>query len=455
MAGEESCLPCDRRIHWCATDIPRGEPVRWRLPYVLPVMQFALVGLSHKTAPIEVRERLAFNGDAVRTALAALVQTDSISEAMILSTCNRVEVVAEGSDDRLIREFICDYHQISRDSVSKHLYSFKNNDAIRHIFRVTSSLDSMMVGEPQILGQVKEAYRIATDAGAIGIHLSALMSRAFAVAKKVRSETGISQSAVSISYAAVELAKKIFGTLAGKTVMIIGASKMGELSAKHLKRAGVSSVLVTNRTFGRAVELAKVFEGAAVPFEHFTDHIDRADIVISSTGAPHFIITKAMGEQMIHRRKNKPVFFIDIAVPRDIDPAVNEIDNAFIYDIDDLQQVIDENLKDRMKEAHRAEQIVDLEVQAFCSKMQSREVVPTIVQLRDTLEKLRRDEIERNRKLLKDLSPEQQVAIDQITVSLVNKILHHPISQLKEAAHDPSGPDFIDIVRRIFNVKSS
>jgi glutamyl-tRNA reductase len=417
-------------------------------------MQFALVGLSHKTAPIEVRERLAFNGEAVRSALSALVQKDSISEAMILSTCNRVEVVAEGSDDRMIRDFICDYHQIARDDVSKHLYSFKNNDVIRHIFRVTSSLDSMMIGEPQILGQVKEAYRIATDAGAIGMHLSALMSRAFAVAKKVRSETGISQSAVSISYAAVELAKKIFGTLAGKTVMIIGASKMGELSAKHLKRAGVSSVLVTNRTFERAVELAKVFEGAAVPFEHFTDHIDRADIVISSTGAPHFIITKAMGEQMIHRRKNKPVFFIDIAVPRDIDPAVNEIDNAFLYDIDDLQQVIDANLKDRMQEAHRAEQIVDLEVQAFCSKMQSREVVPTIVQLRDTLERLRRDEIERNRKLLKDLSPEQQIAIDQITLSLVNKILHHPISQLKEAAHDPQGPDFIDIVRKIFNVKT-
>lgn len=417
-------------------------------------MQFALVGLSHKTAPIEVRERLAFNGDAIKAALAALVEKDNISEAMILSTCNRVEVVTEGSDDRLIRDFICEYHQIPRDDVSKHLYSFKNNDAIRHVFRVTASLDSMMIGEPQILGQVKEAYRIATNAGAIGLHLSALMSRAFAVAKKVRSETGISQAAVSISYAAVELAKKIFGTLAGKTVMIIGASKMGELSAKHLKRAGVSSVLVTNRTFERAVELAKVFEGAAVPFEHFTDHIDRADIVISSTGAPHFIITKAMGEQLIHRRKNKPVFFIDIAVPRDIDPAVNEIDNAFLYDIDDLQQVIDANLKDRMKEAHRAEQIVDLEVQAFCSKMQSREVVPTIVQLRDTLEKLRREEIERNRKLLKDLSPEQQVAIDQITLSLVNKILHHPISQLKEAAHDPQGPDFIDMVRKIFNVKT-
>jgi glutamyl-tRNA reductase len=235
--------------------------------------------------------------------------------------------------------------------------------------------------------------------------------------------------------------------------MIIGASKMGELAAKHLKRAGVSSVLVTNRTFDRAVELAQVFEGAAVPFEHFTDHIDRADIVISSTGAPHFIITKPMGEQIIHRRKNKPVFFIDIAVPRDIDPTVNEIDNAFLYDIDDLQQVVDSNLKDRMQEAHRAEEIIDNEVQAFCTKLQSREVVPTIVQLRDVVEKLRRDEIERNRKLLKDLSPEQQAAVDQITSSLVNKLLHHPISELKAAAHQPDGTDVIDIIRRLFNIK--
>jgi glutamyl-tRNA reductase len=416
-------------------------------------MQLALVGISHKTAPVEVRERLAFDSDALKTALSWLIQRDNITEAMILSTCNRVEVVAEGPDDQLVREFLCDYHRIPSATIAKHLYSFNNSDAIRHVFRVASSLDSMMIGEPQILGQVKEAYRVATDAGTIGMHLSALMNRAFAVAKKIRSETGISQSAVSVSYAAVELARKIFGTLNGKTVMIIGASKMGELAAKHLKRGGVSSVLVTNRTFERAVELAQVFEGAAVPFEHFTDHIDRADIVISSTGAPHFIITKPMVEQLIHRRKNKPVFFIDIAVPRDIDPSVNEIDNAFLYDIDDLQQVVDANLKDRMLEAYRAEEIIDHEVQAFCIKIRSREVVPTIVQLRDTVEKLRRDEIERNRKLLKDLSPEQQAAVDQITTSLLNKLLHQPISELKAAAHDPEGPEIVQLIRKIFNVK--
>src|SRR5438128_1047120 len=417
-------------------------------------MQLAIVGLSHKTAPVEIRERLAFNSDMLRTALTSLVGREDVSEAMILSTCNRVEVVAESPDDRRIREFLCEFHRIPHDDVSKHLYSFRNVDAIRHVFRVAASLDSMVIGEPQILGQVKEAYRIASDAGTVGMHLSALMNRAFAVAKKVRSETGISQAAVSVSYAAVELARKIFGDLSGKTVMIIGASKMGELAAKHLKRAGVSSVLVTNRTFERAVELAKVFEGAAVPFEHFADHMVGADIVITSTGAPHFIIGKNLAEQVIHRRKNKPMFFIDIAVPRDIDPAVNEIDNAFLYDIDDLQQVVDANLKERLKEAMRAEEIVDQEVKAFCLRMQTRDVVPTIVELRDSLEKMRRDEIERNRRHLKDLSPEQQEALDQITKSLVNKILHPPIEQLKKLAHDPQGPDIADLIRKIFNVKS-
>ena len=416
-------------------------------------MQLALVGLSHKTAPVEIRERLAFSNDALRSALTSLVDRRRVNEAMILSTCNRVEVVAESPDDRLIRDFICEFHQISHDSVSTHLYSYRNVEAIRHVFRVTASLDSMVIGEPQILGQVKEAFRIAMDAGTVGMHLSALMNRAFAVAKKVRSETGISQSAVSVSYAAVELARKIFGDLSGKTVMIIGASKMGELAAKHLRRAGASSVLVTNRTFERPVELAKVFEGAAVPFEHFTDHMTGADIVITSTGAPHFIIGRNLAEQVIHRRKNKPIFFIDIAVPRDIDPAVNQIDNAFLYDIDDLQQVIDANLKERFKEAMRAEQIVDDEVEAFCLKMQTRDVVPTIVQLRDSLEKVRRDEIERNRRHLKDLSPEQQAAVDQITKSIVNKILHPPIEQLKQMAHDPQGADLADLIRKIFNVK--
>jgi len=418
-------------------------------------MQLALIGVSHKTAPVEIRERLAFPSEKMRAALEALMERAKAGEAMILSTCNRVEIVAEGPSDELIRQFLYEYHRIGAEAVSDHLYCLQNADAIRHVFRVTSSLDSMMIGEPQILGQVKEAFRIANDAGTIGTNLSALMNRAFAVAKRVRSETGISQSAVSISYAAVELARQIFRDLTGKTVMIIGASKMGELAARHLKRNGVSSVLVTNRTFEKAVEVAKVFDGAAIPFEHFTDHIDRADIVISSTGAPHFVITKPMAERIIKHRKNKPVFFIDIAVPRDIDPAVNEIDNVFLYDIDDLQQVIDANLKERLKEAHRAEEIIDGEVQAFCTRMQSREVVPTIVEMRASVEKQRHEEIERYRKKMKDFTPEQVAIVDQITESLVNKILHNPITQLKGMAHDPRGADFAETARKLFNIKPS
>jgi len=420
-------------------------------------MQLALIGVSHKTAPVEVRERLAFPSDKIRAALAALLERTRAAEAMILSTCNRVEIVAHGPDAQVVQDFICEYHRISADAISKHVYSYKNADAIRHLFRVTASLDSMMLGEPQILGQVKDAYRLASEAGTIGSGLSPLLDRAFAVAKRVRSETGISQSAVSISYAAVELARKIFGDLTGKTVMIIGASKMGELAAKHLKRNGVGSVLVTNRTFERAVEIAKIFEGAAVPFEHFTNHMEHCDIVISSTGAPHFVITRPLAEQVIRTRRNKPVFFIDIAVPRDVDPSVNDIDNAFVYDIDDLQQVIGANMKERLKEAGRAEEIIDHEVQAFCTRMQSREVTPTILLLRDALDRVRREEIERYRRLLRDMPAEQQqstlAAIDQITQSLLNKILHHPITQMKEMSSDPNGAEFIETVRKIFNVK--
>ncbi len=416
-------------------------------------MQLALVGLSHKTAPVEVRERLAFENGDMSDALRSLVSRDGISEAMILSTCNRVEVLVEASDEAPARDFLSSYHRVPSESIVKHLYTLRNNDVIRHVFRVASSLDSMIVGEPQILGQIKEAYRVAQDAGTVGVHIGSVMDRAFVVAKKVRTETGIARSAVSVSFAAVELARKIFGNLQGKSVMIIGASKMGELSAKHLKRAGVSTVLVTNRTFERAVEMAQVFDGAAVPFEHLNDHIDRADIVISSTGASHFVITKLQAESIIRQRKNRPIFFIDIAVPRDIDPAVNKIDNVFLYDIDDLQQVVDENIKERMSEAVRAEALVDDEVRAFRSKLRSREVVPTIVELRETLEKLRRDEIERNRKHLAPMNPEQREALERITQSMINKILHHPIMQLKDMAHQHDGPEYIKFVRKIFNVK--
>jgi glutamyl-tRNA reductase len=258
---------------------------------------------------------------------------------------------------------------------------------------------------------------------------------------------------VSVSYAAVELARKIFGDLRGKSVMIIGASKMGELAARHLRRAGVSMVLVTNRTFDRAVEMAQLFDGAAIQFDHLGDHLDRADIVISSTGAPHFVITKPDAERVIRKRKNEPVFLIDIAVPRDIDPAVNDIDNVFLYDIDDLQQTVDENLRSRLDEASRAEEIIDREVLSFCDREQAREVAPTIVALRESVERLRREAIERNRRHLGPLTPQQQEAVDRITQSMINSLLHRPISELKHLSRTPEGHKYAELIRKIFNVR--
>lgn len=416
-------------------------------------MQLSLVGLSHKTAPVEIRERLAFDNGALGEALQSFVNWKGVSGAMILSTCNRVEILAEGPDDTLVREFLCSYHRVSAETVNNYLYTFRNNDVIRHVFRVASSLDSMIVGEPQILGQIKDAFRIAMEAGTTGLQIGPMMTRAFVVAKKVRRETAIAESAVSVSYAAVELARKIFGDLSGKSVMIIGASNMGELATKHLKQNGVSSVQVTNRTFERAVQMAKMFEGAAIPFERLEEHIDRADIVISSTGAPHFIITRPQAEQIIRRRKNRPMFFIDIAVPRDIDPAVNDIDNLFLYDIDDLQQVVDGNLKERMNEAIRAETIVDTEVEAFCSSLQSRDVVPTIVGLKDAMEKVRQNEMERYRNDLGPLTEKQQEALQRITQSMIKKILHSPIRELKDLIRQPDGHKQVELIRKIFNVK--
>lgn len=416
-------------------------------------MQLALVGLSHKTAPVEVRERLAFESERIGDALRSLRSYDGISEAMILSTCNRVEILASAPHNDPLQEFLCSWHRVSPDSVAHYLYNLRDNDVIRHLFRVASSLDSMVVGEPQILGQVKDAYRAAHDAGTVGLEIGSLLDRTLMVAKRIRSETGIAQSAVSVSYAAVELARKIFGDLSGKSVMIIGASKMGELAARHLKRAGVSMVMVTNRTFDRAVEMAQLFDGAAVQFEQLSDHIDRADIVISSTGAPHFVITRPDAEQIIRKRKNKPVFFIDIAVPRDIDPAVNEIDNLFLYDIDDLQQTVDDNIRDRLDEASRAEEIIDHEVVTYCQRAQARALGPTIAAVREAADRTRREVIERNRRNLTPLTAEQLDTVDRITRSVVNALLHAPISELKSLSQEPDGHRYAEFIRKIFNVR--
>src|SRR5262249_34643395 len=306
-------------------------------------MKLLITGVSHKTAPVEVRERLAFSEAALPAALAQLKARDGVSEALILSTCNRVEIVVTSDDHvdlpALVGDFLAETRKASTTSLGPCIYYHEGREAIHHLFRVAASLDSMVVGEPQILGQLKSAYNIAKAQGALCGILDSVLSRAFGVAKRVRSETGIGQMAVSISYAAVELARKIFGSLDGKTVMIVGAGKMSELSARHLRRSGASHIFVTNRTYERALELANLFQGTPVEYPRFLNLLPEVDILIPSSGAPHYILHKAEMQHVIGVRRNKPMFLIDIAVPRNIAPNVNEVDNVFLYDIDDLQGV--------------------------------------------------------------------------------------------------------------------
>jgi glutamyl-tRNA reductase len=418
-------------------------------------MRFQLIGVNHNTAPVEVRERLAIPESRLPEACKKLAEHPGIDEGMILSTCNRVEILANtkngaGAD---LRAFLQNYFQLDGVELNKHLYEYNEREAVRHLFRVAASLDSMVVGEPQILGQVKEAYATARAVGAVRAQLDQLVTRAFAVAKRVRTETAVGSSSVSIASVAVELAKKIFGNLHGKHVYLVGAGKMSELAARHLMAHGCASIFVANRTYDRAVSLAYKFQGQAIHFEDLHKTCDRADIVITSTGAPHAIFRREHGELFLTRRKNRPMFFIDIAVPRDVDPAMNKLDGIFVYDIDDLQQAVASHVADRRKEAERAEAIVATEVERFHARILTLDVVPTIVSLQGHLETIRQAEIDRVRGRLGTLSPDQEMAIEALTRGIVNKIMHTPISTLKSAAREPEATTVIDLVRRLFNLQ--
>lgn len=420
-------------------------------------MSVLLLGLSHKTAPVEVRERFAVGDSAASERLAALASRPGISEALILSTCNRVELLVQpetGSDPtEEILSFLGSEHSGFADEVKPYLYRYVDQNAIRHIFRVASSLDSMVLGEPQILGQIKDAYASAKKAGTIRGELDFVLNHAFRVARRVRNETGIGKMAVSVSFVAVELARKIFGDLSGRSILIIGAGKMSELAAKHLRRSGGGKVYVTNRTHQRGVELAKVFDGQAVEFSSLLEWLTRVDIVITSTGAQNFILTKQTAEGVIAARRQRPIFFVDIAVPRDIDPAINSIDNMFVYDIDDLQHVADANLEQRQREAERAESIVEEELANLMHRLKTHQVAPTIVSLQDELERMRSAEIQRFRSQLGHLTPRQEQAVEALTRSMVNKIAHSPISQMKRLASHPDGLHFVEFVKRAFNLQ--
>ncbi len=400
-------------------------------------MTLTVLGVNHKTAPIELRERIAIGRDELPEVTRALAAVPGVAECMIVSTCNRVELIAAlDSSQTDLSAFLCTQFGLDASVLATHIYLHRDQQAVRHVFRVASSLDSMVLGEPQILGQVKEAYSIARVAGTVGSELEYLMQSAFSAAKRVRTETEIGSSSVSIASVAVDLARKIFGSLHGRTVFLVGAGKMSELAARHLVQQGAGTILVTNRTIERAQRMAEPFNGRVIPFEQLYEHAAEADIVITSTGAPHHIFRPEHGRAFLHARKNRPMFFIDIAVPRDVDPAANNIEGLFVYDIDDLQQRAAAHIAERSRSAGDAEALIGAEVERFHERRRAVNVAPAIVALQRQAEKLRQTELQRIQARLGPLTSEQAEAIEALTRGLVNKLLHPPMQALKQAARE-------------------
>jgi glutamyl-tRNA reductase len=400
-------------------------------------MSIILVGVNHKTAPVEIRERLAFSDEACTEGLRRLVDGEVVREGLIVSTCNRVEILSATTTEQVessagrSAQFLDAAGQLPAGFLNKHLYSHTNEDAIRHLFRVASSLDSMVVGEPQILGQVRHAYAIGVEAGTVGRTLNRLVHHTFRVAKRVRNETGIAANAVSISYMAVELGKKIFDSLKGSTVLLLGAGEMAELSARHLVNAGASRMLIANRTEETAQRLADEFGATTVAFDQLDQALSDADVIICSTGAPDYVLTEAQARKGLDRRRNRPTCFIDISVPRNIDPAVGKLPNVFLFDIDDLESVITSNIREREREAERAELIVQSEVMQFQQSLRLMDVGPTLGAMRDKMHEVARTELARQRKRLGVLTQEQESAIEALLMSTVNKISHPILNQMR------------------------
>ena len=421
--------------------------------------EIVIVGLNHRTAPVEVRERVAFDRSLLGETLQALRALPSVQEGAVLSTCNRVEVVAATSDREAafleIKRFLLDQEaEAAEDNLEDHLYAYASDQAVRHLFRVAASLDSMVVGEPQILGQLKDYYLAAQEIGSVGTILHRLFHRSFSVAKRVRTETGIASRAVSVSSVAMELAKRIFDRLEDKTVMLIGAGKMGHLVARQLQRNGVSSLMVTNRTFERAVEAAAQFRGNPIRFEEFPRYLKLADLVIGCAGAPETLLRPETVEETLRQRKQKAMFFIDLGDRRNFDPRINKIANVYLYDIDDFQAVATENLHERASEVRKAEEIVDEEVAGFVRWLESLDQVPTIVALRQRLEEIRQSEIEKSlRTSLKGLSEKERQAIEDMTSAMISKILHGPISRLKKPSEDREDALYVEALKKLFGLE--
>jgi len=418
-------------------------------------MNILLTGINHKTAPVEMRELLAIEPRRLTDSTHVLLNVPGVEEAMILCTCNRVEVLASyrANCPDLLR-VLGDYLGVNTSALRQHIYDLHGIDAVRHLFRVGSSLDSMVLGEPQILGQLKEAYAAARAMGSIRTHLDRLLRTAIFVAKKVRTETQIGSSSVSIASVAVDLAKKIFGSLEGKRVMLVGAGKMGELATQQLLKQGADSILVANRTHERAVRLANGFGGHAVQFEDIYRTAPEVDIVITSTGAQEHIFRPEHGRQFLQMRRHRPMFFVDIAVPRDVDPQLNRIDGLFLYDIDALQSIAASNLADRAVEAQQAEMIVAREAIRFQRHEMALNVTPLIVELQRTAEDLRQVELRRAQSRLQSLTEEQRAAVEALTKSLMNKFLHQPMRIVKTAAGE-ADTVVLDVMRAVFNLPAA
>ncbi|MBS3757600.1 MAG: glutamyl-tRNA reductase [Desulfobacterales bacterium] len=419
-------------------------------------LEIILIGVNHRTAPVELREKLGFTAEETESLLTTLRKLSFIQEVLLVSTCNRVEVLITTDQPKTAREmlssYIAEWKSIPASKLESAVYVYSGNDAIRHVFRVTASLDSMMLGEPQILGQVKAAYRSAVETKTAGVILNRLLHKAFSIAKRVRKETGIGGHAVSISYAAIELAKKIFDSLADKSVLMVGAGEMAELAVEHLIRSHHSgNIFVANRTFSMAVELAGRFNGTPLRFEEIHEALPSVDIIVSSTGAPDYVIRRDHVKPIMRRRKNRPLFFIDIAVPRDIDPAINRIPNAYLYDIDDLQGVIDENIKIRHKESVAAERIIDEGVIRFRNWYENLDVVPTIVALREKLHAIAAAELNKTLHSL-DLSEAEQEALKKMTEAMVKKMLHDPTMFLKNPGSHRNKSAYLDLTRNLFKL---
>jgi len=416
------------------------------------------IGMNHETAPVELRELMAVGEHTIDEVMGTIRTIKDIKESIVLSTCNRVEILfttdnEKGATESVI-DFLCRYSQIAIEKLLPILYVYNDQEAIRHIFRVGASLDSLIIGEPQILGQVKEAYRIALDHKSSSVILNKLMHRTFSLAKKIRTETEISGSSVSISFAAVELGKKIFGDLEGKKVLLIGAGEMAELAATYLVHNRVYKIKVANRTFRRAVEVADQFHGETISFEEISDQLLHIDIVITSTASPEPIISSNQVKKAMKGRKNRPLFFIDIAVPRNVEPRVNEIENAFLYTIDDLKGIIEFNLSKRKDEAVKAERMVDEEVIKFSEWLKALDVVPTIVALKEKCKKIRQLELKKTLSNLGNLTPEQRKSVENLALSITKKVLNDPIVFLKSKENRSSRNLYLDIAQKLFNLDS-